>query len=369
MSLERRTRTLDLGSRVDGLLLLGRGTLVAAGGANGATRVWDGRTGATVAALPPRTQGGVVDIAPGARPAQLVLASTDGIARVWDFRAQGAEALLQLRPGHTNHLTSVDTAGTRGFFVLTASEDTTARVSDGDRGRQLTVLAGHTAPVVRAELAGDGRTAVTASLDGTARVWDPGIRPELEPSGREPPTDPALVARSPDGTVTATAEDEVVVLEDGARHELRGHTAAVNAVDFSPDGELLVTAGRDGDARVWDVATGEPALLLRGHFGSVADARFSPDGRWIVTAGPISAGLWSTSTGELVAFLYGPTRPDAASFAADGRAIVTREPDGTIRGYDCEICSRLPGLVALAEARLAASGRRLTDEERAAYLG
>jgi hypothetical protein len=369
MALERRTRTLDLGSRVDGLLLLGRGTLVAAGGANGATRVWDGRTGATVAALPPRTQGGVVDIAPGARPAQLVLASADGVARVWNFRLQGAEALLQLRPGHANHLTSVDTAGTLGFFVLSASEDTTARVSDGDKGRQLWLLAGHTAPVVRAEFARDGRTALTASLDGTARVWDPGIRPDLEPSRRQPPSDPALVARSPDGTVTATVQDEVVVLEDGSRRELRGHTAAVNAVDFSPDGRLLVSAGRDGDARVWDVATGEPALLLRGHFGSVADARFSPDGRWIVTAGPISAGLWSTTTGELVTYLYGPTGPDAASFAGDGSTIVTREPDGTVREYDCELCARLPGLVALAEARLAASERRLTEEERAAYLG
>ena len=36
---------------------------------------------------------------------------------------------------------------------------------------------------------------------------------------------------------------------------------------------------------------------------SSPDARFSPDGRWVVTAGPVTAGLWSATSGRLVYFL------------------------------------------------------------------
>ena len=54
---------------------------------------------------------------------------------------------------------------------------------------------------------------------------------------------------------------------------------------FGPDGKLLLTTSRDHDARIWNVETGKPTVLLRGHFGPVFGASFSPDQRWVVTAG------------------------------------------------------------------------------------
>jgi WD40 repeat protein len=59
--------------------------------------------------------------------------------------------------------------------------------------------------------------------------------------------------------------------------------ARVVAVDFSADGSLLATAGRDRSARVWNLATGElacPALL---HPDDVFDVRFHPNGRAVLT--------------------------------------------------------------------------------------
>jgi WD40 repeat protein len=109
------------------------------------------------------------------------------------------------------------------------------------------VLKGHTAPVQFAAFSPDGQSVVTASWDGTARMW------------------------RADGT------GEPVVL--------REHAGVVTSATFSPDGQRLVTSGDDGTARVWRAdGTGEP-LVLQGHTGPVQSAAFSPDGRRLVTAG------------------------------------------------------------------------------------
>jgi WD40 repeat protein len=55
-------------------------------------------------------------------------------------------------------------------------------------------------------------------------------------------------------------------------------------VAFSPDGELIATAGQDETLRLWNVTSGREILALREHAEALSDVSFSPDGTRLVSA-------------------------------------------------------------------------------------
>jgi len=64
----------------------------------------------------------------------------------------------------------------------------------------------------------------------------------------------------------------------------QGHTDAVTAAVFSPDGQRIVTASCDHTARVWNAGDGHLLTTLQGHTDELRAATFSPDGQRILTA-------------------------------------------------------------------------------------
>jgi WD40 repeat protein/tRNA A-37 threonylcarbamoyl transferase component Bud32 len=151
------------------------------------------------------------------------------------------------------------------------------------------------------------------------------------------------------------------------------HPSDVYAAEFSPDGKWALTCGKDGAARLWDVATGkelhvfkEKVLIVPVVFG-----RFSPDGRRVLTIshpqhidepGALMSGgtsvsgkyeddhwkglvpvarLWDPANGKLIASWWQPyadgnykfASPVSADFSPDGRFVAAGlgvYPDGRV---------------------------------------
>lgn len=361
----RKLYVLEHDDEITSLAFSSDSAKVVTGGRDRVARVWDGLTGRKLLGLS-GNQGQVLDVAVNSDGSEVASASTDGTARVWATETALPRGYLY---GHTNFVNAVEFSAD-GQSVVTASLDRTARTWRSN-GQLLAPLAGHGGTVVDAVFTPDGFTVVTGGEDGTVKVWDAGTRPDLMPTDLPAPEPPTTAATSPDGQATATATGRAIRLEraNGSASDLIGHRLRVTSVSFSPDGKRLLSASRDHDVILWDVATGKQLRVLRGHFNTVSDARFSPDARWIATAGPRSVGLWRADDGDLVRLLFGPVGPfTAAAFLPDSRTIVASSAGHVESSYDCRVCGEIPELLAYADELLALTGRQLTPEERELYF-
>ena len=128
----------------------------------------------------------------------------------------------------------------------------------------------------------------TALIDSKVR--------RILPAGRRMRVNAA--AYSPDGSRVVTASEDgtarVFRVRDGAQIALLRHGRSVTDATFTPNGRLLVTASRDRTARLW-TASGRLLRTFR-HGGAVLDAAVTPDSETLVTiAGDATVHVWSLS--------------------------------------------------------------------------
>lgn len=213
---------------------------------------------------------------------------------------------------------------------------------------KLILPVGHTSWVTMAHFSPNGKLLVTASLDGTAKIWDVYSGKLLanllvyKDSVLMAQFSPVTIEDKEGGRYVVTASaDKVIKIWDSYSGELlknlEGHKGAVNAVQFSPDGTKLLSASADTSAIIWDVASGRPLRTLRGHNYALAAANFSPDGNKIVTTSSRSqyAILWNAETGDSIAHLIGhKSFVVHASFSPDSKQVITTSRDSTARLWD-----------------------------------
>jgi len=379
---------------------------LATGSDDGTAGLWDVAASLTQRGVLRGHEGPITSVAFSPDSRWLATGSWDTTVRLWDLETSFAlsdaqvsittlqtatpvDAVWVLR-GHESGVTSV-AFSPDGRWLATGSDDSSTRLWDVsallaqkkgeelNRGEQATdaaiepfVILGHGAGVTSVAFSPDGRWLATGSWDDIARLWDVSALDaksaqagEFTPGPRELPghENPVTsVAFSPDGRWLATGGggwDDTVRLWDlellfnieaeaatpvDEVQVLRGHTAAISSVAFSPDSRWLATGSLDDTARLWDLGLLRPdpggdeptteSVVLSGHEDNVTSVAFGLDGRWLATSSlDATVRLWQMRLEDLV----------AVACQVTGRNFTQDEWDQYFRGVDYRrTCEQLP---------------------------
>jgi WD40 repeat protein/serine/threonine protein kinase len=122
----------------------------------------------------------------------------------------------------------------------------------------------------------------------------------------------------------------------GTRWVMDDQTERIEAVDYSPDGQTVLAAGRDAMIRLLDADTGAVIQSLAGHRDWVWDVNFDATGTRAVSASSDGTViLWDVATGEILHTLTGhDAAVRAAAISADGTKIFSGSEDRTVIVWD-----------------------------------
>ena len=260
------------------------GKLLASGGpsADHTAQIWDARTGKLLHVL--RHHGYVLAERFSPHGRSLVTSSQDGAAYVWDVATGQKKLLLVGGPGAVGAINAA-AFGPHGIEIATASANRLGTIYYSADGRVIATLAGHHDAVTSIDFDPSGRTIVTGSKDGSARLWD------ALPEGTMRPIDtsklPVRAFWAGDRVVTVAGK-QVKILSTSGRVLTR----------FQMTGGFVSAAGKPGVAAV--AQTTQDLNLIHAHgqtsgaIEGISAVAFEHDGTLLAGTPDGIVGRWST---------------------------------------------------------------------------
>jgi WD40 repeat protein len=316
---------------------------------DGEIRLWEASAGRLIGApIPCPTGFPTISFSPGGRVLTLQYRAPQ--TRLHDlFTLQPLSASLAL-PNDVQVFGTWTACGPDGMHVLTYSFSNPrvpVQLWDAATGRKLRDLPSQERAVGDLGFGPDDKTILVSLLDHRrsfalpgkldrfeVRRWETATGKPLEPPLEEPLREAVLAYSADARTALACHEERAVAV----RHAVTGadrETAVVgqdwptaNPIAWSPGGRLVLAA-HDGEARVWDQATGAVQAGPLRHPDPVMAAFFSPDSKAVLTDAGEALRLWDVATGESRGqpLHHGQSVPVVA-WSADGRSLAIAVPGG-----------------------------------------
>jgi polar amino acid transport system permease protein len=274
----------------------------------------------------------------------------DGTVRLWNMQSNWAPRILQ---GHSGAVNSVAFTP-NGTGLISAGQDGTLRVWDVSSGQVIKTLQVSDKPISSMSLSANGERLATTGDDGTVRVFDTASWQTLQTIGPNENTI-LVVALNSDGSQVAAGDGPDIQIWDAntgqavkklqgywqdpaVQDQWFGHHAAVTALAFSPDGQMLVSGSADRSQNVafWDLESGQVRWMGDGHFDKVTQLVFNAEGNNVYSSSAdYKLRIWQipggrssdTFIGHLNAVNTVALNPISENFISGGE-------DGSVRLWD-----------------------------------
>lgn len=257
------------------------GSWVWAGTSDGEIVQFDRKTGKAERTYANAHSGAVTDLQRTNYKGYLVSIGTDGKMRVWTC-ASYYTATQSCLPGvaprvmtaHTNTTLTHALFSRYGESFFTTAVDKTIKQWDSKTLNLMGTMTGHTSTVNELAISPKGDKLVSASSDGTVRIWE-------------------LPSRKLLHTVTVT-------------NVKSGKIVFLGTVAYHPNEDLVITAGSDGILYEINTATGKitgSSANITSHTGAIYTVGYSLNGFYIASGGADgSVFLWRRNTTGFTTF-------------------------------------------------------------------
>lgn len=217
---------------------------------------------------------------------------------IWDA-ATGKE--LHRLKGHKRNVNAVNFSAD-GTLLVTASDDTTARIWETKSGKELHVFKNENlVKLEQAKLSPDNKTIAFHNFRGEVVFVDVESN-EVVGGFKENAIVRVLKFMKSGDSCLITSSDGIARITDARGNVLKeyiGHKEGIILAQFTPDEKKLVTASRDNTVSVWDVESGKQLHKLKGHTNLISGLDISADGRFIVSSGwDHKMILWDLNSGD-----------------------------------------------------------------------
>ncbi|MDJ0579730.1 AAA-like domain-containing protein [Crocosphaera sp.] len=236
--------------------------------------------------------------------------------------------------GHKDGVWGVDISQD-GETLVTASWDHTLKLWQRN-GKLLKTLSGHTNRVYKVKFSHNNQLISSASIDRTIKIWTVDgqllhtlVTDEQVYDVTFSPDDKTLIAATGNHLQVWTVEGEFV-------KKIEGHTAQVYDVEFSHNGQFLLSSSKDKTIKLWN-KNGQLLKTFTGHNNTVWEVEWGEDDSYFLSGSEVGNIKQWNLDGNLVKTI--PAHSSAVmdiEFVPQRKAFFSTGEDQTIKLWSIE---------------------------------